>query len=160
MFWYFLKPVCSQTNGGLSPTVNSESLLKRLQMIGGSPPDMSKLFEGLAFSPRCNKVLNQCWRQKPAYKSLSTNQRASCFNIWRHPSYGQRPLLPKGSEGKNFFEPVCGKQVLFFFHHSSLLWLKNKSVWFRKMRRQRSLQNARDVDDRCVVGLWIAEAGC
>ena len=75
------KPAHPYTQGLLSSTVNSESKGTRLDVIGGSPPDMSKLFEGCAFSPRCNKVLEQCWGLKPATKSLSINQRASCFNI-------------------------------------------------------------------------------
>ena len=75
------KPAHPYTQGLLSSTVSSESKGKRLEVIGGSPPDMSKLFEGCAFSPRCKKVLDQCWRQKPASTSLITNQRASCFNI-------------------------------------------------------------------------------
>ena len=75
------KPAHPYTQGLLSSTVNSESKGKRLEVIGGSPPDMSKLFEGCAFSPRCKKVIDQCWHQKPAPESLSTNQTASCFNI-------------------------------------------------------------------------------
>ena len=75
------KPAHPYTQGLLSSTVNSESKGKRLEVIGGSPPDMSKLFKGCAFSPRCKKVLDQCWHQKPAPESLSTNQTASCFNI-------------------------------------------------------------------------------
>ena len=75
------KPAHPYTQGLLSSTVNSESKGKRLEVIGGSPPDMSKLFKGCAFSPRCKKVLDQCWHQKPAPDSLSTNQIASCFNI-------------------------------------------------------------------------------
>ena len=75
------KPAHPYTQGLLSSTVNSGSKGKRLEVIGGSPPDMSKLFKGCAFSPRCKKVLNQCWHQKPAPESLSTNQIASCFNI-------------------------------------------------------------------------------
>ena len=75
------KPAHPYTQGLLSSTVNSQSKGKRLEVIGGSPPDMSKLFKGCAFSPRCKKVLGQCWHQKPAPESLSTNQIASCFNI-------------------------------------------------------------------------------
>ena len=75
------KPAHPYTQGLLSSTVNSGSKGKRLEVIGGSPPDMSKLFKGCAFSPRCKKVLDQCWHQKPAPESLSTNQIASCFNI-------------------------------------------------------------------------------
>ena len=75
------KPAHPYTQGLLSSTVNSGSKGKRLEVIGGSPPDMSKLFKGCAFSPRCKKVLGQCWHQKPAPESLSTNQIASCFNI-------------------------------------------------------------------------------
>ena len=75
------KPAHPYTQGLLSSTVNSESKGKRLEVIGGSPPDMSKLFKGCAFSPRCKKVIDQCWHQKPAPESLSTNQTASCFNI-------------------------------------------------------------------------------
>ena len=75
------KPAHPYTQGLLSSTVNSESKGKRLEVIGGSPPDMSKLFKGCAFSPRCKKVLDQCWHEKPAPESLSTNQIASCFNI-------------------------------------------------------------------------------
>ena len=75
------KPAHPYTQGLLSSTVNSESKGKRLEVIGGSPPDMSKLFKGCAFSPRCKKVLDQCWHQKPAPEALSTNQITSCFNI-------------------------------------------------------------------------------
>ena len=75
------EPAHPYTRGLLSSTVNSESKGKRLEVIGGSPPDMSKIFEGCAFSPRCNRVLEHCWGQKPTVKSLSINQRASCFNI-------------------------------------------------------------------------------
>ena len=75
------KPAHPYTQGLLSSTVNSGSKGKRLEVIGGSPPDMSKLFKGCAFSPRCKKVLDQCWHQKPAPEPLSTNQIASCFNI-------------------------------------------------------------------------------
>ena len=75
------KPAHPYTQGLLSSTVNSESKGKRLEVIGGSPPDMSKLFKGCAFSPRCKKVLDQCWHQQPAPETLSTNQIASCFNI-------------------------------------------------------------------------------
>ena len=75
------KPAHPYTQGLLSSTVNSGSKGKRLEVIGGSPPDMSKLFKGCAFSPRCKKVLDQCWHQKPAPETLSTNQIASCFNI-------------------------------------------------------------------------------
>ncbi len=75
------KPAHPYTQGLLSSTVNSGSKGKRLEVIGGSPPDMSKLFKGCAFSPRCKKVLDQCWHQKPAPESLSANQIASCFNI-------------------------------------------------------------------------------
>ena len=75
------KPAHPYTQGLLSSTVNSGSKGKRLEVIGGSPPDMSKLFKGCAFSPRCKKVLDQCWHQKPAPESLSTNQIASSFNI-------------------------------------------------------------------------------
>ena len=75
------KPAHPYTQGLLSSTINSGSKGKRLEVIGGSPPDMSKLFKGCAFSPRCKKVLDQCWHQKPAPESLSTNQIASCFNI-------------------------------------------------------------------------------
>ena len=75
------KPAHPYTQGLLSSTVNSESKGKRLEVIGGSPPDMSKLFKGCAFSPRCKKVLDKCWHQQPTPESLSTNQIASCFNI-------------------------------------------------------------------------------
>ena len=75
------KPAHPYTQGLLSSTVNSGSKGKRLEVIGGSPPDMSKLFKGCAFSPRCKKVLDQCWHQQPTPESLSTNQIASCFNI-------------------------------------------------------------------------------
>ncbi len=51
---------------------------KRLEAIGGQPPDLSDLPHGCPFSPRCPFVIEKC-REEPGLLDVETGHRSACW---------------------------------------------------------------------------------
>jgi peptide/nickel transport system ATP-binding protein len=51
----------------------------RLETIGGSPPDLSRLPPGCAFAERCRFAVDACRQEQPAAVELAQGHRARCL---------------------------------------------------------------------------------
>jgi len=65
---------------------------KRLEAIGGHPPDLSALPEGCPFSPRCPFVIPQCV-EEPSLLEVEPSHRSAC---WRGGEILQGKAVAKG----------------------------------------------------------------
>lgn len=54
---------------------------KKLKVIVGQPPDLSRPPDGCRFHPRCEHAMNICASEEPSFFSFSPTHRASC---WLH----------------------------------------------------------------------------
>lgn len=54
---------------------------KKLKVIAGQPPDLSRPPEGCRFHPRCEHAMNVCAQDEPPFFTHSTAHRSSC---WLH----------------------------------------------------------------------------
>jgi oligopeptide/dipeptide ABC transporter ATP-binding protein len=50
-------------------------------VINGSPPNLTRLPPGCAFSPRCPAATEVCWRARPEPIPLGDGQLAACHNV-------------------------------------------------------------------------------
>jgi len=64
---------------GLIASVPSGRFKGRLGQIAGEVPDLTALPKGCAFSPRCDRVMPQCWTQTPAMHTPSERRAARCW---------------------------------------------------------------------------------
>ena len=60
---------------------------KRLEAIGGQPPDLSDLPKGCPFSPRCPLVIDKC-KEEPGLLDVEPEHRSAC---WRASEVVQMP---------------------------------------------------------------------
>jgi oligopeptide/dipeptide ABC transporter ATP-binding protein len=60
---------------------------KRLEAIGGQPPDFTNLPQGCSFSPRCPLRIDKC-AEEPGLLEVGPSHRAAC---WRRMEVEQMP---------------------------------------------------------------------
>ncbi|CAK7079600.1 ABC transporter ATP-binding protein [Tissierella carlieri] len=72
------EPLHPYTKGLLSsfPSLKGDKL--KLEGIGGFLPDLSKLYDGCVFAPRCKYVTDKCRRDKPAKLEMKDGRNLSC----------------------------------------------------------------------------------
>ena len=64
----------------LLETVSTER--PSLQEIPGMVPPLSEFgFVGCLFAPRCDRVENRCWQEKPQVTQVTATQGAACWNL-------------------------------------------------------------------------------
>ena len=64
----------------LLETVSTER--PSLQEIPGMVPPLSEFgFVGCLFAPRCDRVENRCWQEKPQVIQVTSTQGAACWNL-------------------------------------------------------------------------------
>ena len=64
----------------LLETVSAER--PSLQEIPGMVPPLSEFgFVGCLFAPRCDRVENRCWQEKPQVTQVTSTQGAACWNL-------------------------------------------------------------------------------
>tara|TARA_B100000029_G_scaffold444455_1_gene464242 strand:+ start:449 stop:1453 length:1005 start_codon:yes stop_codon:yes gene_type:complete len=64
----------------LLETVSTER--PSLQEIPGMVPPLSEFgFVGCLFAPRCDRVENRCWQEKPQVTQVTSTQGAACWNL-------------------------------------------------------------------------------
>lgn len=61
------------------PSIDSEEI-ERLQAIPGFPPDMLNLPSGCPFSPRCERVMEECRIKMPKLLEIEENHYTACYN--------------------------------------------------------------------------------
>lgn len=69
------------TNALLSSAVEGAFRGRRLNTIGGAPPDLGNLPSGCAFVPRCAKAAATCEQGVPKLRPIGTNREAACFEL-------------------------------------------------------------------------------
>lgn len=62
---------------GSMPKLDNEA--EELQVIPGSPPDLSDPPIGCPFAARCPHAMNICGKQMPEYTTVSTTQKTACW---------------------------------------------------------------------------------
>jgi len=67
------------TEGLLASTVHGGMRGKKLEMIGGHPPDPSDLPPGCAFAPRCRYAVERCWRVDPPAVAVGDTRIVRCI---------------------------------------------------------------------------------
>jgi oligopeptide/dipeptide ABC transporter ATP-binding protein len=48
--------------------------------IPGQPPQVTQLFEGCPFAPRCNRATSQCRTQTPPLEEIAPAHSIACWN--------------------------------------------------------------------------------
>lgn len=71
-------PAHPYTKGLLSSFPTLEGERKNLRGIPGSLPDLGSLPAGCVFAPRCDKAFKLCYKERPAYITVSKKQKAAC----------------------------------------------------------------------------------
>jgi oligopeptide/dipeptide ABC transporter ATP-binding protein len=61
------------------PSIESETV-ERLRAIPGFPPDMLHLPKGCPFSPRCEKVTQECRDKMPGLEEVEENHWIACYH--------------------------------------------------------------------------------
>lgn len=51
---------------------------KRLEAIGGQPPNLKRVPEGCPFAPRCAKCMERCLAQRPSMVQVKEGHKVSC----------------------------------------------------------------------------------
>jgi peptide/nickel transport system ATP-binding protein len=69
------------TQGLLASTVRGEMRGKRIEAIGGAPPDLANLPAGCAFGPRCRHVADACRAATPPAVQLAPTHMARCVRL-------------------------------------------------------------------------------
>jgi len=54
---------------------------RRLKSIDGAPPDLGSLPPGCPFAPRCDSVMERCYRDYPGQFQIGTGHVASCWRV-------------------------------------------------------------------------------
>jgi peptide/nickel transport system ATP-binding protein len=75
------EPEHPYTRGLLSSTVHGAMRGRRLEAIGGSPPDLTALPPGCSFAPRCRHVQPVCETAVPAEVWLNPQHMARCVRV-------------------------------------------------------------------------------
>ncbi|MEM7742669.1 MAG: ABC transporter ATP-binding protein [Pseudomonadota bacterium] len=75
----FGAPAHPYTRGLMNSTVKGAMRGKRLQAIDGSPPDLTRLPPGCAFSPRCELATDACRAARPPIVPVSASHEAACI---------------------------------------------------------------------------------
>lgn len=57
-----------------------QDYLEPLQPIEGTPPDLIDYPQGCPFAPRCQFVLEKCWKENPPLESIEPNHKVACWN--------------------------------------------------------------------------------
>jgi oligopeptide/dipeptide ABC transporter ATP-binding protein len=58
---------------------------RRMNLIPGFPPDMTRLPPGCAFAPRCERAQDDCRRVVPPVFEMEPGHGAACFHPYDHP---------------------------------------------------------------------------
>jgi peptide/nickel transport system ATP-binding protein len=76
----FEAPLHPYTAGliGATPVPGAERAA-RLADIPGVVPALNELPAGCAFAPRCKRVMDRCWKERPALTELRPGRRVACF---------------------------------------------------------------------------------
>jgi peptide/nickel transport system ATP-binding protein/oligopeptide transport system ATP-binding protein len=75
----FQKPAHPYTKGLLTSIPSLTHRRKKLPVIPGQIPDMSKLPEGCAFYQRCPYRLTKCQEEPPPFTKIAQNHHSACF---------------------------------------------------------------------------------
>jgi oligopeptide/dipeptide ABC transporter ATP-binding protein len=76
----FAKPAHPYTQALLAAVPRADAPRgERLEAIKGQPPSLVNLPPGCSFAPRCRKVQQICWEQRPPLDSTGPEQKAACF---------------------------------------------------------------------------------
>jgi len=63
---------------------------RRMHLIPGFPPDMTRLPPGCAFAPRCERVQARCRQEVPALEALEPEHLAACYHPFSTPEEAAR----------------------------------------------------------------------
>jgi oligopeptide transport system ATP-binding protein len=74
----YRKPAHPYTLGLLASVPRLEAKGGRLQAIGGTPPQLTRLPTGCAFHPRCRWRKERCVSEQPVLESLGAGRAAAC----------------------------------------------------------------------------------
>lgn len=77
----FEDPQHPYTKGLLNSLPRIDEMKKRLQVIPGMVPDMSRPPEGCKFHPRCEYAMDKCKIEEPSLVSLGEERTVSCWLV-------------------------------------------------------------------------------
>ena len=77
----FARPAHPYTRGLMASTVRGYIRGTRMETIGGSPPDPTRLPPGCAFAPRCREAEPACYEALPLPRRIDTDHEASCIHV-------------------------------------------------------------------------------
>ena len=69
---------------------------RRMNLIPGFPPDMTRLPPGCAFAPRCEKAQPDCLQSVPPLFDMGDKHGASCFHPYDHADMGSLTTATRG----------------------------------------------------------------
>jgi peptide/nickel transport system ATP-binding protein len=76
----FESPLHPYTVGLIGATpIPGAARAERLADIPGMVPPLNALPQGCAFAPRCKRVMERCWREKPALTQPAPGRLVACF---------------------------------------------------------------------------------
>ena len=76
----FAEPLHPYTAGLIGATpIPGAARVERLTDIPGMVPPLNALPQGCAFAPRCKRVMERCWREKPALTEPAPGRLVACF---------------------------------------------------------------------------------
>jgi peptide/nickel transport system ATP-binding protein len=76
----FAEPLHPYTAGLIGATpIPGSARVERLTDIPGMVPPLNALPQGCAFAPRCKRVMERCWREKPALTEPAPGRLVACF---------------------------------------------------------------------------------
>jgi oligopeptide transport system ATP-binding protein len=73
------------TLGLLASMPRLDGPVERLTSIEGTPPDLTQVFEGCPFAPRCPYAVKRCYAERPELLAAGTARRSAC---WRWDELG------------------------------------------------------------------------
>jgi len=77
----FHHPRHPYTRALLQSAVRMDRREHRLATIPGMMPDLINIPTGCAFHPRCDRRIDRCEREAPAWREITPGHWAACFNI-------------------------------------------------------------------------------
>ncbi|MEW6566558.1 MAG: ABC transporter ATP-binding protein [Chloroflexota bacterium] len=75
----FAKPLHPYTQGLLHSVPNIQLADDKLQVMGGSPPDLIEPPSGCKFHPRCPFVMDRCRRDRPRLRQVEVGRQVACW---------------------------------------------------------------------------------
>ena len=75
------------------PTLDGP-VLERLTSIEGTPPDLTQVFEGCPFAPRCPYAVKRCYAERPELLAAGPARRSAC---WRWDELGDEQGNAQGN---------------------------------------------------------------